>query len=160
MGVSDFRLRLHWPSYSASLDKLKPARGLFRNFQSCPHCEKNSCNPFFERINESAPVISRSDGLTFHLILGDRPIEYPAERSSGNTEMVTAGFWYAKDVNDHNCETEFAGTVVVMLRKRSGGIGLLQQLEIVADRLVERIIKASDIETFYAFDGDRLSKMT
>jgi hypothetical protein len=155
MEVSGFQLRLNWQMYRASLDKLKPARGLFRNFHCCPHCEKNQRNPFIERINDSAPVISRSDGETFHLVLGDRPIEYPAEKSSGKSDMVTAGFWYVKDID---CKTEFAGTVVVMLRKGPGGTGLLRQLEIVADRLAEKINK-TDVETFYEFDGDRLSSM-
>jgi len=155
MGVSDFRLRLHWPSYRASLDNLKPVRGLFRNFHCCPHCEKNGRNPFVDWMNDSAPVISRSDGETFHLVLGDRPIEYPHEKSSGKSEMVTAGFWYVKDID---CKTEFAGTVVVMLRKRADKTELLHQLEIVADRLVEKINK-TDVETFYEFDGDRLSGM-
>lgn len=160
MAVSDSFPRLHWLSYRASLEKLKPARGLFRNFHCCPHCEKNGSNPFIERIDISAPVISRSDGETFHLMLGDRPIEYPAEKSSGKSEMVTAGFWYVKDMNDDDSNTAFAGIVVVRLRKPAGGSGLLQQLEIVADKLAEKINKCPDIETFYAFEGDRLLKLT
>ncbi len=52
MGVTEFHLRLHWPSYRESLEKLKPSRGLFRNFQSCPHCKIKGRDPFVERINE------------------------------------------------------------------------------------------------------------
>jgi len=37
---------------------------------------------------------------------------------------------------------------------------LLRQLEIVADRLVEKINKTPFIETLYEFDGDRLSKIS
>jgi hypothetical protein len=74
LSVTEFRSRLHWPSYREALEKLKPSRGLFRNFQLCPHCEKNGRNPIVERINDCAPIISRSDGETFHLVLGDRPI--------------------------------------------------------------------------------------
>jgi hypothetical protein len=166
MSVTEFRLRLTWPYYRDSLEKLKPSRGLFRNFQLCPHCEKNGRNPIVERINDCAPIISRSDGETFHLVLGDRPISYPAEKSSGKTDKVTVGFWYVKE-NDHkNRKNEekgeddmFAGTVVVMLRKPPGGIGLLVQLEIVADKLVEKLNKTQFIETFYEFDGDHLSKI-
>lgn len=163
MSLTDYRLRLHWPSYRESLDKLKPTRGVIRNFQSCPHCEKKGCNPFVERISDCAPIISRSDGETFHLILGDRPISYPAEKTSGKTEMVSAGFWYVKEpgVKEHDDKGGVrAGTVVVVLRKRPGGIGLLRQLEIVADRLVEKINKTPFIETLYEFDGDRLSKIS
>lgn len=160
MNLIEFRLRLHWPSYRESLERLKPSRGLFRNFQSCPHCEMKGRNPFIELINISAPVISRSDGETFHLFLGDRPISYPAEKSSGKTDKVTAGFWYVKEKDDKSDEGDvLAGTVVVMLRRPLGGIGLLRELEIVADKLVEKIAKAQFIETFYEFDGDRLSKI-
>lgn len=157
MGISEFRLRLHWPSYRESLEKLKPSRGLFRNFQMCPHCERKGRKPFVERIDDCAPIISRSDGETFHLVLGDRPTSYPAEKSSGKTDKVTAGFWYVKEQDDRSGVS--AGTVVVMLRKPPGGVGLLRQLEIVVDKLVERINKTSFVGTFYEFDGDRLSKI-
>lgn len=163
MSVTEIRLRLHWPDYREILEKLKPSRGLFRNFQLCPHCEKNGRNPIVERINDCAPIISRSDGETFHLVLGDRPISYPAEKSAGKTDKVTAGFWYVRErgdrIDEDNKEEVFAGTVVVMLRKPPGGVGLLEQLEIVADKLVEKINKTQFIETFYEFDGNRLSKI-
>jgi hypothetical protein len=159
MSLTDFRLRLHWPYYRDSLAKLKPAKELFRNFQSCPHCERKGCYPFIERINDVAPVISRSDGETFHLVLGDRPISYPAEKSSGKTEMVTAGFWYVKERDPEDKGEVFAGTVVVVLRKHPRGVEMLRQLETVADRLVEKIRKTPFVETFYEFDGDRLSKI-
>jgi hypothetical protein len=166
MSATEFRLRLHWPYYRDLLEKLTPSRGLYRNFQSCPHCENKNREPFIERINDCAPVISRSDGKTFHLVLGDRPISYPAEKSSGKTDKVTAGFWYVKEkVEKSNKDGEkgedevFSGTVVVMLRKPPGGLGLLQELEIVADKLVEKINKDKFIETLYEFDGKRLSKM-
>jgi hypothetical protein len=158
MSLTDFRLRLRWPYYRESLARLKPTQGLFRNFQSCPHCEKRGCNPFVERINDVAPLISRSDGETFHLVLGDRPISYPAEKSSGKTDMVTAGFWYVRERNPEGKGAALAGTVVVKLRKHPRGFEMLRQLEIVADRLVEKIQKTPFIEPFYEFDGDRLSK--
>jgi len=71
MGVSDFRLRLHWPSYRASLDNLKPVRGLFRNFHAARIVKRMDEIHSVDWMNDSAPVISRSDGETFHLVLGD-----------------------------------------------------------------------------------------
>jgi len=157
MSLTDFRFRLRWPAYSESLEKLKPSRSLFRNFQSCPHCEKRGPHPFVERINDCATLISRSDGETFHLVLGDRPIAYPAEKSPRKTNMVIARFWYVKERNE-KCGM-LTGTVIIMLRKPPDGIGLFKQLEIVADRLVDKINETPLIETFYEFDGDRLSKV-
>jgi hypothetical protein len=38
---------------------------------------------------EGIPMISRSDGKTFHLLLADFPARYPAEKASGNTEKTS-----------------------------------------------------------------------
>ncbi len=73
--------------------------------------------------------------------------------------MVTAGFWYVKERDEKSDGEEMLSeTVIVMLRRPARGIGLFQQLEIVADKLVEKINKTKFIETFYDFDGSRLSK--
>lgn len=158
MGISEFRLRLHWLSYRESLEKLKPSRGLFRNFQMCPHCERMGRHPVIERLNEAGPVLSRSDGETFHLILGDRPISFPAEKSSGRTEMKTAGFWYITERNGGN--NAFTQTVVVILRKAPrGGAPLLRHLEMVADELSEKLAKPEPLETLYEYEGNRLHRV-
>jgi hypothetical protein len=39
-------------------------------------------------------MISRSDGKTFHLLLADRPLPYPAERGEHPTQTVSVCFWY------------------------------------------------------------------
>jgi hypothetical protein len=158
MSLTDFRLRLRWPSYRESLDKLRPTRGLFRNFQSCPHCERMGRYPIIERLNEAGPVVSRSDGKTFHLVLGDRPISFPAEKSSGRTEMKSAGFWY---ITERNGSTNaFTQTVVVILRKApQNGVSLFRHLEMVADALAEKLAKPEPLETLYEFEGNRLHRV-
>jgi len=159
MGISEFRLRLHWPSYRESLEKLKPSRGLFRNFQWCPHCERMGRHPVIARLNEAGPVLSRSDGETFHLVLGDRPISFPAEKSSGRTEMKTAGFWYITERNGAN--NAFTQTVVVILREAPrGGAPLLHHLEMVADELADKLAKPEPLETLYEFEGNRLQRVS
>lgn len=101
MGVSEFRLRLYLGFLNAddSDQKLKPSNRFFRNFGICPHCARKGGPFLLERLNDEGPMISRSDGESFHLVLGDRPISFPAEKSSGRTGMMTAGFWYVKERN-------------------------------------------------------------
>ena len=101
------------------------------------------------------PTISRSDGLNFHLVLGDWPIEYPAERASGKAEMMSAGFWYLHEANGGSAET-----VVVILRRRPiGGVSLLRHLEMAADKLYAKLGESSRLSCVYEFDGYRLHRV-
>lgn len=158
MGISDIRPGLF--SGTSRVDQSDPdtntARPLLKNFQICPHCEKKGRPPIVERLNEDGPVISRSDGVSFHLVLGDRPISFPAEKSSGKTQMITAGFWYVSEQNgSHTSSTE---TVVVILRK-APGVSVMRQLEAVADKLAEKLTKSEYIERVYEFYGNRLHRL-
>jgi hypothetical protein len=88
----------------------------------------------------------------FHLVLGDRPIQYPAERAAGKSEMLSPGFWYAHEGNGGSTET-----VVVILRKPPArGVALLRHLETVADKLYEKLSKLSRLPCLYQFDGQYL----
>jgi len=139
---------------------LLPSGTLLRNFEICPHCERIGRSPLVERLNEAGPVISRSDGITFHLVLGDRPISFPAEKSSGKTEMLTAGYWYMRERSDGS--PQVTETVVVLLRRPPGrrGAALMHCLETVADKLAEKLTKPDDLATFYEFDGHRLVRIS
>jgi hypothetical protein len=100
-------------------------------------------------------MISRSDGENFHLVLGDRPLEYPAERSSGKSEMKSVGFWYLHEANGGSTET-----VVVILRRPPGGeVSLLRHLELVADKLYETLRKSGSLPCLYEFEGQYLHEV-
>ena len=51
--------------------------------------------PTLSRISETMPMISRSDGRSFHLLLADRPVPYPAEKDTGLAERLSLCFWYS-----------------------------------------------------------------
>ena len=72
---------------------LEPSQTEFRNFNVCPHCESNGEEALLSRLSEGIPMISRSDGKTFHLLLADRPLPYPAERGEQVTPTVSVCFW-------------------------------------------------------------------
>jgi hypothetical protein len=164
MGISDFRLRLLAGAFAVdgSNSLSSQPRRFLRNFQVCPHCERLGRQSIVERLDERGPVISRSDGESFHLVLGDRPISYPAEKSSGKTGMMTVGFWYVRERNRESGEmTPCTETVVVILRKPpTSGVSLMRHLEKLADHLAERLIKPGDLATLYEFEGTRLQRVS
>jgi hypothetical protein len=134
----------------------RPPRLRWRNFNICPHCRANGRRDTLERLNEQGPVISRSDGMLFHLVLGDRPIEYPQEKNTGHSDMKSVGFWYLHEENAGVTET-----VVVILRKPPiGGVSLIRHIETVADALAEELRKSSRLPCLYEFDGEQLHKLS
>jgi hypothetical protein len=159
MGVSDFRLRL----FSGTLgpnDSAHVSKPFFKNFGVCPHCQRKGGPLLLERLNEEGPMISRSDGESFHIVLGDRPISFPADKSSGRTATMTAGFWYVSERRPGSPGTGgFTETVVVMLRKPpKTGTPLMRHLELLADTLAEKINLEGRLLTFYEFDGRQLGR--
>jgi hypothetical protein len=133
----------------------RPLRLPLRNFNICPHCRANGRPDVLERLNEQGPVISRSDGMLFHIVLGDRPIEYPQEKSTGHSDMKSVGFWYFHEENAGLTET-----VVVILRKPPiGGVSLMRHVELVADKLFEKLRESSCLPCFYEFDGQNLHQI-
>jgi len=131
-----------------------PPRLRWMNFEICPHCEAIHMPPRLERLDEESPIVSRSDGVNFHLVLGDRPIEYPAGRQ-GETGWLSAGFWYVHEANGGRTET-----AVVLLRNRIPGRNLSGILNAIADKLYDKLQKTRILERGYEFEGGRLHKIS
>jgi len=158
MGISEFRLQL-FSGFLGHKDSDQVLPPYFRNFGVCPHCQRKGGLFLLDRLNDEGPIISRSDGKSFHLVLGDRPISFPAEKSSGKTEMMTAGFWYVSD-RESSKTAGTTETVVVILRKPPRrGVDLTRHLETVADRLADRLAKAEEMATLYEFYGNELHRV-
>lgn len=154
MGISSFRLKHFLPGQYLSPPNVTRHTTFLRNFRVCPHCEKKGRPAIVERLNKCSPVISRSDGESFHLVLGDRPISFPADRWSGKASMTTAGFWYVSEQDRlDNAPTK---SVVVVLGAPVRGLPLLNRLEFVADRLSEQLVKHGQLGTYYELSGHQL----
>ncbi len=150
-GLSNKKTECDSESPSTALGASNRPGALWRNFHLCPHCLENGRQGVFERLNVTLPIISRSDGVSYHLVMGDKPISYPAENSAGQSDMKSVGFWYLHEANP--C-TE---TVVVILRRPpQNELSLLRHIETVADRLAEKLQKKSKLPCLYEFDGHRL----
>jgi hypothetical protein len=125
------------------------------NFTLCPHCRTNRRCALLARPDESVPIVSRSDGVNFHLVLGGKPIEYPAKVAKGKTGMMSVGFWYVHEANGGLTES-----VVVLLRKPPRREpALLVYLDRVADKLHNKPCRSALLPPAYEFDGIRLHEV-
>jgi hypothetical protein len=154
MGLLELRQYLLDPHVDLPGRTRHSTRPLFKNFTVCPHCEKKGRTSVVKPLNQSGVVISRSDGESFHVFLGDRPIAFPSERRSRKTTSIAAGFLYVSERN--GIENAFTNTVVVLLRTSLRGARLLSRLELVADRLAKLLAKMGQLETTYEFSGNKL----
>jgi hypothetical protein len=127
----------------------------WENFNICPHCLANGRLVLAEGPNEWGPIVSRSDGVNFHLVLGDRPISYPAKSPIVCRQMMSVGFWYVHEANGASTEA----VVVILRRPPRGGTPLLHHLEAVADKLFEKLKKSSRLPCIYEFDGRQLHQI-
>jgi hypothetical protein len=95
--------------------------------------------------------IVRSDGRSFRLIAAAKPVSYPTANPLVEAQMFSIGFWY-----DRKLVGPLTEIVVVILRQPPGQpMDVMQQVEIVADRLAERLAKNTRLAATYEFDSYR-----
>jgi len=127
----------------------------FRNFNLCPHCQLRGREPFLSRLSEGIPMISRSDGNTYHLLLADRPQPYPAEKSSRTSHRVSICFWYSHIAHS----TANLSTIVIMPAKGNHHECLYRRVEFVADILSEQLLKRRRLASLYELKKDALNEL-
>jgi hypothetical protein len=131
---------------------LEPARAEFRNFNVCPHCEKNGEEALLARMSEGIPMISRSDGCNFHLLLADRPLPYPMERTYGPTRITSLCFWYVYGAE----EAETKSTVVLFECGTGCREKIFRQIEFIADVLADELLRRRELAVFYNLQGNSI----
>jgi hypothetical protein len=134
---------------------LEPSQTEFRNFNVCPHCERIGEEALLSRLSEGMPMISRSDGRNFHLLLADRPLPYPAERDEERTHMISACFWYLYGAG---CSAT-KSTVVLFECTFGGKANIYRQIEFIADGLAEELARRQSLSVFYSMQGDRILEL-
>ncbi len=107
----------------------------YRNFNVCPHCTVTGQQAVLGRLCEGLPMISRSDGETFHLLLADRPLPYPSEHAAGPTRKLSLCFWYTHVRQPKQTFT----TIVVLAGSRAKHSTLFRKIELVADLLTAEL---------------------
>lgn len=122
----------------------------YRNFNLCPHCAFNGQQTLLCRLCEGLPMISRSDGESFHLLLADRPLPYPIEVTAGTTRKISVCFWYSHIRRPQ----ETLSTVVILSDSRTNHPAVFRRIETVADLLAEELVRKGRLECFYElFEG-------
>ncbi len=126
-----------------------------RNFNLCPHCIRHGEQGLLCRMCESMPMISRSDGKTFHVLLADRPLAYPQERHSDAPGGVSLCFWYS-----HIATGSATHAVVVILpQARLDQPVLFRVIDSVADLLAAKLLHTDQLASLYRFSGNALQSL-
>jgi hypothetical protein len=134
---------------------LEPSQTEFRNFNVCPHCESNGEEALLFRLSEGIPMISRSDGRNFHLLLADRPLAYPAERGGVPTRTVSVCFWYL-----YGAGTDATKSTVVLLEGAFGPrANIFRQIEFIADVLADELLRRRSLAVFYNMQGSEILEL-
>jgi hypothetical protein len=134
---------------------LEPSQTEFRNFNVCPHCEWNGEEALLSRLTEGIPMISRSDGRNFHLLLADRPLPYPAERDGGPSETISVCFWYLYG-SDRN---KTKSTVVLFDGTFGPKANIFRQIEFIADVLADELLRRQSLAAFYNMQGSEILEL-
>lgn len=121
-----------------------------KNFAKCPHCA--SKGRIFEiKVGSSTPLISRSDGSSFHLFLLflRRPL-------SPSKNLTKAFFRYALD---RKGITDRPTVVVVENEQGTPWERTLASIEAVADKLAAILKTGESLAGFYQYDSGKLTEM-
>jgi hypothetical protein len=108
----------------------------YRNFNLCPHCILHGHQALLCRLCEGIPMISRSDGTTFHVLLADRPLPYPLERGKGAGDRISACFWYSHINHPATC-----ATIVILPDSRTNHPAVFRMIEEAADLLADELLR-------------------
>lgn len=134
---------------------LEPSVTEFRNFNVCPHCERNGEEALLSRFSEGIPMISRSDGRNFHLLLADRPLPYPMESGEAPTRMTSVCFWYL-----YGAEKSATKSTVVLFESLSAAKeGAFRQIELIADLLSDELLRRQELAVFYNLQDNSILEL-
>lgn len=123
-----------------------------RNFNLCPHCMHHGEPGLLCRLCESMPMISRSDGNTFYVLLADRPLAHPQERQSDAPSCVSVCFWYSHVATGSTTHA----VVVILPGARLDQPFLFRVIDSVADLLAAELLHTDHLASRYQFSGNSL----
>jgi hypothetical protein len=101
------------------------------------------------------PMISRSDGRNFHLLLADRPLAYPMERGEDPRPLTSVCFWY---VYGEEAATKSA---VVLFESCDGSREkIFRRIEFIADVLADELLRRQELGVFYNLQGNEILQLS
>jgi hypothetical protein len=90
-------------------------------------------------------MVSHSDGETFHVLLADRPIPYPLERSAVPSKQLSGCFWYSHARRP----METLSTIIILEGSLTNKTALFHKIETVADVLAEELSAREQLAEVY-----------
>jgi hypothetical protein len=130
----------------------QPETIAYRHFNLCPHCISCGEQSLLCRLCEGLPMISRTDGKTYHLLLADHPLPYPAERECAGHAKTSVCFWYSHIRNG----MDTCSTVVLLPDRNQSFAALFRMIESVADLHAHQLSCTPGLPTFYELLNDSL----
>lgn len=127
----------------------------FYNFRVCKHCVLNRMSGLLPRITQDTPVISRSDGRSYHIYL-----QYGPTPQSTATGVSMAGVYLAHfryDLDSKNRRNE--SVIVVVSAGNESYDRVVQIVEMVADKLALMLRDGKLPAKFYGWSAGNLSEL-
>jgi len=100
------------------------------------------------------PMISRSDGRNFHLLLADGPLAYPMERGEDPRPLTSVCFWYV-----YGEEGATKSTVVLFECLFGPKANIFRQIEFIADVLSDELLRRQSLAVFYNMQGNEILEL-
>jgi hypothetical protein len=128
-----------------------------KNFSVCTHCMLNGRPGLLPRVTKETPVVSRSDGRSYHIYLQLGPKSAPPHPSGELLAGIyLAHFRYALDSRNLRGEP-----VIAMINPAGHPKRLVPIVETIADRFADTLKDGKALSRFYAWGaGDTLTPVT
>ncbi len=125
---------------------------MYKDFSVCPHCQAKGMPGHVLPATVNTPLVSRSDGTSFHLFLQSGPTPCPAPGGGFISGQVVAHFRYALDPAGIT-----SGPISVIVKHAGASQQiLLNQIREAADRLAEILQAGKKLEPGYELDSGKL----
>jgi hypothetical protein len=125
-----------------------------KNFTNCPHCAANKRPSRLVRVDDTTPVISRTDGHSYHIFLLYGPPNLPprSEKPARATRLLH--FRYALD--KFNLTND---PVIVQMGEVSDEKKYLKALESIVDKFEEELRHGRKLVPFYSYEHGQLASI-
>jgi hypothetical protein len=132
----------------------KPETELHTNFSVCKHCMLNGRPGLLPRVTQDTPVISRSDGRSYHIYLQYGPRLRPSPSGAVIPGVYLAHFRYALDSKKLRDEP-----VIVAINAANQPYPVVQIVGIVADKLAAMLEAGKVPARFYQWSAGSLTAL-
>ncbi len=127
-----------------------------RDFSICPHCHLHINPAHGPRYGENLPLVSRSDGRSYHIFLLHGPAPRAKARVGGNFETpFIVHFRYALD--QRKIENDPVSVIVWIRKGQEKEVS--RMVELVADKLEEELEKGNALMLVYSFREGSLTQV-